>query len=526
MSTPSTGVPAEGAPRSATPLVEFHGVTKAFGAVRALRGVDFDLRAGEVHALLGQNGAGKSTLIKILAGVTPKDSGRLVVAGQEVDFASPAEARAAGLAVVYQELSLVPSMTVAANMFLGREPRNAAGLVDRGELLRRARDCISTNGLPLDPRAVVGSLPFAYRQLTEIAKALVGDARILVLDEPTSSLTGGEEEVFFQAVRGATRRGVGVVYVTHRLSEVFRITDRVTVFRDGQNVVSQRTQDTDMAALVAAIVGPGHERLEKATRDVEVGIAATGPSPDTAQGAPVVEMVDVCNDRLTDVSLSVFPGEIIGLAGNIGSGRTEILETLFGLRPARRGTIRLGGQEIPLRRPEDAIRWGVALAPEDRHVSGLALEHSIERNTAMPRLPQLTRFTFFQGRASVARAGAAVRELSVKAPSVQTRLRDLSGGNQQKVVFGKWRDPAPRLLLLDEPTVGVDVGAREEIYDVVRRTAAGGCAVLVASSDFDELLQLAHRVAVVVDGRISAVVPRAAVQSEQHLHHLVQENQS
>ena len=516
--------------RKSALLIEFHDVTKTYGAVQALRGVDFDLRAGEVHALLGQNGAGKSTLIKILAGVTPKTSGRLLVEGRETEFASPADAQDAGLAIVYQELSLVPSMTVAANMFLGREPRNAAGLVNRRALLQQARETLVKHGLPLDPQRLVSSLPFAYRQLTEIAKALVGNARILVLDEPTSSLTGGEEEVLFAAIKNATERGVGVIYVTHRLAEVFQITDRVTVFRDGQRVVTQDTKATDMAGLVAAIVGPGHERMKRATMAVETGTAVAAPGvgmPDEPPSTgPVMEMVGVSNDRLTDIELTVGAGEIVGLAGNISSGRTEILETLFGLRPAIKDTLRLDGHELTLRRPEDAIRRGIALAPEDRHLSGLVLDHSIEHNVAMPRLPQLTKLGLFQRKAATARAEAAVTELAIKTPTVQTRLRDLSGGNQQKVVFGKWRGPAPRVLLLDEPTVGVDVGAREEIYDVIRRMASQGCAVVVASSDFDELLQLAHRVAIVIDGRITEAMPRTAITSEQHLHHLVQENKS
>jgi ribose transport system ATP-binding protein len=415
-------------------------------------------------------------------------------------------------------------------MFLGREPRNAAGLVNRRALLQQARETLVKHGLPLDPQRLVSSLPFAYRQLTEIAKALVGNARILVLDEPTSSLTGGEEEVLFAAIKNATERGVGVIYVTHRLAEVFQITDRVTVFRDGQRVVTQDTKATDMAGLVAAIVGPGHERMKRATMAVETGTAVAAPGvgmPDEPPSTgPVMEMVGVSNDRLTDIELTVGAGEIVGLAGNISSGRTEILETLFGLRPAIKGTLRLDGHELTLRRPEDAIRRGIALAPEDRHLSGLVLDHSIEHNVAMPRLPQLTKLGLFQRKAATARAEAAVTELAIKTPTVQTRLRDLSGGNQQKVVFGKWRGPAPRVLLLDEPTVGVDVGAREEIYDVIRRMASQGCAVVVASSDFDELLQLAHRVAIVIDGRITEAMPRTAITSEQHLHHLVQENKS
>jgi ribose transport system ATP-binding protein len=507
------------------PLVELKGITKSFGAVKALRGVDFELRPGEVHALLGQNGAGKSTLIKILSGVNTKDDGVMRVCGEDVVFRSPADSRAAGVAVVYQELSLVPGMSIAANLYLGREPSNAFGIVRGREIIRDSRRFLTEHQLPLDPNALVATLPFAYRQLTEIAKALSGEVKVLVLDEPTSSLSGGEEEILFNAIQQVTSRGVGVIYVTHRLREVFRISDRVTVYRDGANAATFATRDTDMRSLVAAIVGPGHQKTQAATLAAETAdqpprAVRDEPSP---SAVPVVELREVHNDRLRGVSLAVRPREIVGIAGVIGSGRTEILETVFGLRKVVSGELRVGGERVRLRRPEDAIRRGIALAPEDRHEQGLVLEHSIERNVAMPRLPQLSRRGIFRRKASRSRAGEAIRELDVKAPGPATPLRNLSGGNQQKVVFGKWRDPAPVLLLLDEPTVGVDVGAREELYDVVRRTADAGSAVLVVSSDLDELLLLCHRIIVVMDGRVVKEVHRSQVRNEEHLHHLVQE---
>ena len=498
------------------PIVSFRGISKSFGAVRALRDVSFELQAGEVHALLGQNGAGKSTLIKILAGVLARDGGTISVDGRDVDYRTPSGARSAGISVVYQELSLVPSMTVADNLFLNREPRRF-GIARRGEIPQSAKRFLDEHGFHLDPKAIVGDLPFAYRQLTEIAKALLGDVRILVLDEPTSSLSGGEEAILFKAVEEVTRRGVGVIYVTHRLGEVFRLAQRVTVLRDGQNAATFLTKDSSIASLVSAILGPAASARPAQT---------TVPRPVAGEPGPaVVQLTDVRNDRLKGLSLSLRAGEVVGLAGMIGSGRTEILETVFGLRRAGSGEYRLRGKPVVLGSSIDAIRHGIALVPEDRHLQGLVLDHSIERNIAMPRLKQLTHFGILNRDASSRRARDAVDDLSIKTPGIRVPVRGLSGGNQQKVVFGKWRDPTPAILLLDEPTVGVDVGARGQIYDLIRRAASQGSAVLVVSSDLGELAMLCDRVAIVVDGQIRSEFERAAIESEEHLHQLVQEAQ-
>jgi ribose transport system ATP-binding protein len=504
------------------PLVALAGVTKSFGAVRALKGVSLEVLPGEVHALLGENGAGKSTLIKILSGVNSRDGGSLMIDGQEATYRSPAESRAAGLAVVYQELSLVPPLSVAANLLLGREPRNRLGFLKRRQLMREVSSFLDTYGIDIDPRAKVEDLAFPYRQMTEICKALMGDVRVLVLDEPTSALSGGEEEILFDAIRRVTAQGVGVIYVTHRLNEVFQVSDRVTVLRDGSNVGTFRTAETDMKALVAAIVGPGHESLRRAAQSAES--ESPGVAPVTPPlGVPVLELAGVTNDRLRGVDLTVAAGEIHGLAGLVGSGRTEILETVFGLRKVATGEVRIGGSPRRLRSPLDAIRLGVAMAPEDRHVEGLVLDQSIERNLALPRLRELSRAGWFRRGASRERALEAMRELSVKAPGPSTVVGNLSGGNQQKVVFAKWRDPRPTLLLLDEPTVGVDVGAREEIYEVVRRTVAEGSAALVASSDLVELLLLCDRISIVADGAVVQTVHQSEIGNEEALHHLIQQ---
>ena len=499
-------------PRPA-PLVRVSGVTKSFGGVRALRGVDLEVLPGEVHALLGENGAGKSTLIKILSGVHTHDGGRIEIAGREVAFASPAASRAAGVAVVYQDLSLVESLSVGANLMLGREPRTRFGFLKKRQLMAEVGAFLREHGIPLDPRVPVSSLPFAYRQMTEICKALMGDVRILILDEPTSALTEGEERILFDAVRTVTQRGVGVIYVTHRLNEVFRISHSVTVFRDGANAGNFVTAQTDMKQLVTAIVGPGHAALHDAVVE-----PVTTPIAE-----PVLTLAGVINDRLSGIDLTVHAGEIHGLAGLIGSGRTEILETIFGLRGATHGDVRVAGTTLANCRPRQAIDSGVALVPEDRHVQGLVLEHAIERNLTLPRLPQFSRWGWLDQRGALAQAREVISKLAVKTPSAATPAKNLSGGNQQKVVFAKWHRPRPRVLLLDEPTVGVDVGAREEIYGLVREAARSGTAVLVVSSDLAELLRLCHRISIVADGAIATTVERDALAGTEALHHLIQQ---
>jgi ribose transport system ATP-binding protein len=514
---------------SPAPLVRVQGVTKSFGGVRALRGVNLEVLPGEVHALLGENGAGKSTLIKILSGVHAHDEGSIEIAGKKVAFNSPAKSRDAGVAVVYQDLSLVESLSVGANLMLGREPRTRLGFLKKRQLMQEVDAFFKKHGIPLDARTPVSSLPFAYRQMTEICKALIGDVRILILDEPTSALTGDEERILFDAIRTVTDRGVGVIYVTHRLNEVFRISQRVTVLRDGLNVGTFATAQTNMKALVAAIIGAEHSPAkagEVATEEAAAApLAAQGDAAGDSANA-VLRLTGVANDRLRSVDLALREGEIHGLAGLIGSGRTEILQTIFGLRPAESGAIAIDRQTLKKISPADAINRGIALVPEDRHLQGLILEHSIERNLTLPRLPYFSRWGWVLSRASLQQAHTAMKKLAVKAPGPSTPVKNLSGGNQQKVVFAKWSHPRPRLLLLDEPTMGVDVGAREEIYALIRDAAKHDAAVLIASSDLTELLLLCERISIVVDGAIVRTIARNEIDGAEELHHLIQLSQS
>ncbi|WP_234902062.1 sugar ABC transporter ATP-binding protein [Agrobacterium rubi] len=497
--------------------VDVRGLVKNYGEFRALKGVNFYLRSGEVHALMGQNGAGKSTLIKVLAGVETSNGGVMRLFGEAKTLRSPSDAADAGIAVVYQDLSLIPSMTVADNLFLGREPTGLGGILRKREILERARELLDSYGLDIDPTTRVEELSFACKQMTEIAKALLSEAKILILDEPTSALTEEETEVLFTAVRNVVSRGVAVVYVTHRLNEVFALCNRVTVIRDGQTEGTYDVAGLDMRSLAAAIVGPKTANTDALQSNSKTAQSLTNRQP----GDIVVELRGVSAERVRSASLNVRKGEIVGLAGQLGSGRTEILEVLFGLRKTTSGTLLLDGSARRFRSPMEAISAGIGLVPEDRHAEGLVLSHSIERNIAMPSLRRLSRFGCFLKSASASRANQAIAELSIKAETRKTVLSALSGGNQQKVVFGKWGNPRCTLLLLDEPTVGVDIGAREEIYAEIRKAAEQGTAVIVVSSDLSELLLLCDRMYVVRNQAIQAEVMRGEIDSEEDLHHRI-----
>jgi ribose transport system ATP-binding protein len=360
--------------------------------------------------------------------------------------------------------------------------------------------------------------------MTEICKALMGRVRVLVLDEPTSALTSDEEQILFDAVATVVRQNVGVIYVTHRLNEVFRISDRVTILRDGVNVGTFNTAETDMKTLVAAIVGPKHATAE-AKAILEDEALHDGQPLAPSDERELLALTGVVNDRLRGVDLSLRTREIHGVAGLIGSGRTEILETIFALRPIEKGELRLDGAAQHMRGPAEAIEKGVALVPEDRQGQGLVLDHSIERNFSLPRLPHFSWASWVRRGAETEETEAAINRLSIKAPGPSTRVRNLSGGNQQKVVFAKWNNERTRILLLDEPTVGVDVGAREEIYGLIRNAARSGAGVLVVSSDLHELILLCDRISVVVDGRVVATLGRDAFGDAEHLHQFIQISQ-
>jgi ribose transport system ATP-binding protein len=510
---------------AAPPVLQFVDVAKTFGAVQALKGVSFDVRPGEVHALLGHNGAGKSTLVKILAGVHGRDTGQVLLDGDEQDFRDPLDARKAGINVVYQELSLVPALSVAANLMLGEEPRNRLGFVRRRQLHEEAARLCTEWDLPFDTRTPVERLGHGYRQSLEIARALgLRGGRVIVFDEPTSSLSPAEEEQFFSTIESLRERGVAIIYITHRLAEVFRLADRVTILRDGRSEGTFPVAEVDLPSLVTRILGRDLETVETAADPADSRRAAGRVELAAADEEPVLALTDVVTDKLRGVSLELRRGEIVGLAGMLGSGRTEILRAAFGVDRIKSGEISVDGKPVKLRDPLDAIRHGLALVPEDRREQGLVLEHSIQRNVLLPRLDSLaSRLRLLRRRTLATRAAKALEGLDLPKRALSAAVGTLSGGNQQKVVFAKWlAGDKLRALFLDEPTNGVDVGARQEIHRIMLDVAGEGAPVVLVSSEFADLLALCDRIGVVADGRIVRWLARGECQDEVELHRIVQ----
>jgi ribose transport system ATP-binding protein len=475
------------------------GVGKSFSGVPVLRDVDFELLPGEVHALLGGNGAGKSTLMKILQGVYKLDSGTIELDGDP------------GIAMIFQEFSLIPTLTVAQNVFLHREPRNRAGLLDDRLMVERTREVLRDIGVDIDPRRRVSQLGTAGWQLVEIAKALSQDARILIMDEPTASLAAAEVENLFAIIERLKQRGIAIVFITHRLEEVIAVADRVTVLRDGARVATQATSELDMESLIELIVGHAVALQER-------------PPSTVREGAPLLSLRGVsAGDRLHDVDLDLHPGEVLGVAGLMGSGRSELARAVFGIDRMTAGTVEVRGESVRIRHPRDAVAHGIVLVPEDRRRQGLVLSHSVRDNLTVTLLRRMAHGGFLDDSALDEAARAEVERLDIRLRSLRAPVRRLSGGNQQKVVLSKWLATEPDVLILDEPTVGVDIATRSEIVQLVRGLAAEGKGIIVISSELAELLALADRLIVLREGHVDRVVDRSEVTSEPELHRLVQE---
>jgi ribose transport system ATP-binding protein len=483
------------------------GVRKAFPGVVALDGVDLTLHAGDVHMLLGENGAGKSTLMKILSGAYRKDGGEIRINGQPVEIGSPRDALALGIRIIYQELNLVPHLSVAENIFLGAAPTRWTGLVDWHALHDRASRLLAGLGLDttaLDARTPVSRLGMAQRQMVEIAKALrSSDARILVMDEPTSSLTSREVTQLFSLIERLAARGVAIVYITHRLDEVFRIGRRVTVLRDGRHVTTRALNEVDVPELVRFM----------ANRELSEHF----PKVRAPRGAELLRVEHVTRgSALSDISLSLHAGEVLGIAGLIGAGRTELARVIAGADRCDHGRLVVDGHDVRLRGPADAIARGIGLLPEDRKAQGLVPGLTVARNVALPHGRRLSRMGVLPRRCEVALAGPIAEELRVKATETQS-VRLLSGGNQQKVVLGKWLAGAVRIFIFDEPTRGIDVGAKVEIYHLMNRLTARGAGIIMISSELPELLGMSDRILVMHRGRIQAEIDAAEATEERVL---------
>jgi rhamnose transport system ATP-binding protein len=481
-------------------VLELRDVTKSFGPVRALRGVSLALRPGEVHALAGENGAGKSTVVRIIGGEHRPDHGEVLLDGEPVHFGSPREAQQHGVAVIHQEPAGFPDLSVAENVFMGRAPLRSGRRVDRRAMNRRAAEVCAKLGVPLDPTRPTRGLSIADQQVIEIAKALVADARIIVMDEPTAALSAVEAERLFRVTESLKADGAAVLFISHRLDELYALCDRVTVLRDGAFVRTDAMSELDRDGLVRAMVG----------RD----IAQLFPRHDTEPGAAALTVKGLTRTGVfTDISFTVREGEIVGLAGLVGSGRSEVARAVFGVDKAD-GEVLVDGKPLPKGDPRAAIDRGVALVPEDRREQGLVPELSVERNTGLARLRQVTKAGITRRKRERALAQRWAERLGVRHGGLTEPVATLSGGNQQKVVLGKWLATEPSVLIVDEPTRGIDIGAKVEVHALLADLAARGMAVLLISSELPEVLGMADRVLVMHEGRITAEFPAGEATEE------------
>jgi ribose transport system ATP-binding protein len=491
--------------------VQMQGIEKSFGSNPVLKKVDFSVKVGEVHALAGENGAGKSTLMKILQGVYTKDAGTISVAGVPVEINDTFDARKAGVGMVFQEFSLIPTLTVAQNIYLTNEPTKF-GLISDSKAKEMAEELFEQMQVVVDPSSTVENLPTALWQLTEIAKALAQDAKVLIMDEPTASLAKHEAEALFDLIVRLKAKGIAIIYISHRMDEVYRIADRITVLRDGVRVLTESLAQVTPVQIVEAIVGrtsAAHlvhlDRSSKISKEI------------------VLEVENLSSGtKLVDVSFSVQKGEILGLAGLMGSGRTELLNTIFGVAKANTGSIKIQGKLVKISSPREAIKNRIALIPEDRRSQGLVLDHPVTENLTLPIIDSLKSRGFLSTKKILQKSLEIIQQFAIKAAQPSIRVGALSGGNQQKVVIGKWLATDPSILMMDEPTAGVDIGTKSEILDLVRAIADSGKSVILSSSELPELLAVSDRILVLKDGKVLTSLQRNEIPNEEFLQLAIQ----
>lgn len=493
-------------------VLEMRGIEKSFG-VPVLKGVDFALKKGEIHALVGGNGAGKSTLMKIMTGVYTKDAGEILVNGEKTSIHDTHDAKRNGIGMIFQELSLVQSMTVEENIFLGAEVVEK-GLRKTSYMTQRSREVLDELGIEVDPKEIVGDLSVGLSQMVEIAKAMEKNAKILVLDEPTASLSDSETKQLFKMMKELQDKGVSMIYISHRMSEIMEIADSISILRDGKIVHTCQIADISMDEIIAHMMGENTgKKFDWIPREYD----KNGPDLLTVEHLKV-------NDRIKDISFSLKKGEILGFAGLMGSGRTEILETLFGIRRQEGGIVKLNGEVVHAGNPGVAVKNGFALIPEDRRKKGLVLIHSVKENAILPKVSNLRKHGLFvDEKTADAMVEDNVQKLNIVTDDIHKRINLLSGGNQQKVVIAKWMNMEPEVMMLDEPTAGVDVGAKAEIIALMRDYADAGKGVLFVSSELAELMAVCDRIITIYDGRITGEIDRSTLEVEEELQYAIQQ---
>ena len=472
-----------------TPVIKCEGIDKKFHGVYVLKDVDFDVKPGEVHALMGENGAGKSTLIKIITGVYPKDGGQIYVDDLPVEINSRSDASRAGIAVIYQELSLIPTLSVTENVFLGQEKMKGKILLSRKEMKKKVSDMIEHYHFNIKADDIIENLGIASRQTVEIMKALIMDAKLIIMDEPTASLNTEESEILFEIIRNLKKEGKSIIYISHRLEEVYAMSDRLTVLRNGKLAGVLEKNEIEPVKVIRMMLGK--DLIQAGVHEVRNPI----------EGGHKLEVKDLKNVKLKGVNFAAYAGQVLGIGGLVGSGRTETLRAIFGLDAIQSGEILFDGNPLPGKTAE-IMRAGVGLVPEDRHLEGLVLGLTVERNIALASYDQLSSKGFVKKGFEKCMAEKAIHELDIRPSDRNLKAMNLSGGNQQKIVLAKWLQNDLKVLMVDEPTVGIDVGAKSEIYDILRNLADKGSVVIVVSSDMEELLKISDRILVMVDGRV------------------------
>ena len=476
--------------------IEMRGINKSFGSNQVLKDAGFLLKDGEVHALMGENGAGKSTLMKILTGVYTKDAGTIYVDGQEVSYKNPQEAEKAGIVFIYQELNVLFDLTVEENLFMGKEITKHFGICDKKAMRAKAQEIMDRMGVNIPIDAVMSDLSVGQQQMVEICKALMVDAKVLIMDEPTAALTQSETEVLFEVMNSLRSKGVSIVYISHRMEEIFELCDRITILRDGQYIDTKYIKDITMDDVVQMMIGR------------EIG--ERFPSRNVAIGGEVLRVEDLTHEKFfRDVNFSVRAGEVLGVSGLMGAGRTEIMQAIFGNLPGVTGKIFIEGQEISIRNPRQAIAAGIGFITEDRKTEGLLLEKSIAENIELANLGKVSKSSVLSAKKGTELVKRGISEFRIKCFGPEHECGNLSGGNQQKVVLAKWIYTDPKILILDEPTRGVDIGAKKEIYSVINELAAKGVAVIMVSSELPEVLGMSDRIMVVHEGKVTGIIDAA-----------------
>lgn len=481
--------------------IEMRGIDKAFGGNAVLKDAGFLLDHGEIHALMGENGAGKSTLMKILTGVYTRDAGTVIVDGKEVCYKNPQEAERAGIVFIHQELNVLFDLTVEENMFLGKEIKGAFGICDKKAMRREVKKVLDKLGVSIDPAQRMSELSVGQQQMIEIAKALMVDAKVIIMDEPTAALTQSETEVLFQVVNSLREKGVSIVYISHRMEEIFELCDRITVLRDGSYIGTKKIAETDMNDVVKMMIGR------------EIG--ERYPARNNVVGDVIFEVRDLtCPGVFKNVSFQVHAGEVLGVSGLMGAGRTEIMQAIFGNMPHVTGSIFLEGKEIHNKNPQTAMMNGIGFITEDRKVEGLMLEESIMKNISLANLGRISKMGVLNKKGEQDLVKKGIEELHIRCFGPQHECNNLSGGNQQKVVFAKWIYTNPKVLILDEPTRGVDIGAKKEIYNIINDLASQGVAVIMVSSELPEVLGMSDRVMVIREGEVRGTLSREEADQE------------